>query len=227
MGTSLLIRVAIVDAQQIFCAGVQRVLEPFAEISVVGSASCVVDARALCERHRPDVLLLDGALPGALTLLGHLRERQPKLRVVMLGDRAEPALITAALDLGVRAYLLKTTTPLDLFHAVRAAASGMLTLAPEVVAAMRDANDRPEPFSAREQEVLDLLVQGRSNEAIAAALHVSRSTVKFHLSNVFTKLGVRTRAEAIARVYEGQLSPAPRPPSLQTSSRLPVRSVAV
>lgn len=208
------IRVVTADPQPIFRAGVRQILAAFPDIAVVGEASSSVDAFTLCERVRPDLLLIDCAMPGAFTLVARMRERRSEVRAVILTCCTEPAVVSRALQLGVAGYLLKLVEPFDLAQALRSAAGGLLTLAPEVAPLAAAELSPPEPgpdrLSPREQAVLDLLLLGLSNQAMAAQLHLSCATIKYHLRNIYDKLGVHTRAEALALFYS-QRQDGPEP----------------
>ncbi|HMQ35322.1 MAG TPA: response regulator transcription factor [Chloroflexaceae bacterium] len=215
MGTTSTIRLVTVDAQAIFRAGIRQICAAFPDIVVAGEASRAADALGLCERLRPDLLLLDGTLPGGLSLLAQLREHHGAVRALMLADRVDETVLRRALQLGVAGYLLKQIEAFDLVQALRSAAGGLLTLAPEVAALALGRGDQPEcdldQLSEREQTVLSLLLHGMANDAIAARLRVSRATVKFHLRNIYSKLGVRSRTEALAVVYGQRRAPVARP----------------
>jgi DNA-binding NarL/FixJ family response regulator len=212
MSSASAIRIVTVDAQAIFRAGVRQICSAFPDIAVVGEAGRSADALVLCERLQPDLILLDGALPGCLSLIAQLRESHREIGVVILVDRVDEALLRRALQHNVVGYLLKQIDVFDLIQAVRSAAGGLLTLAPEAATVALARSGQPEceqdALSEREQAVLALLLHGISNDDIAARLRVSCSTVKFHLRNIYSKLGVRSRAEALAVVY-GQRRIAP------------------
>ncbi len=214
MGAHSTIRLVTVDAQAIFRAGIRQICAAFPDIIVAGEAGRAADALGLCERLRPDLLLLDGGLPGGLSLIAQLREHHPAVRVLILADRLDEAALRRALQLGVAGYLLKQIEAFDLVQALRSAAGGLLTLAPEAAALVLGQAEQPEcdldALSEREQMVLALLLHGLSNDAIAARLRVSRATVKFHLRNIYSKLGVRSRTEALAVVYSQRRAPAAR-----------------
>lgn len=205
MSTAPTIRVATVDTQAIFRAGIRHICAAFPDIEVVAEADRCSDALPLCERFRPSLMLLDGTLPDALSLLAQLRHDDYGVAVVILVDQVDGALLRRALQLGVAGYLLKQINAFDLIQAIRSAAGGFLTLAPEV-AAVALGKENPTMFdqdtlSDREQAVLALLLHGMSNNAIATRLQISTSTVKFHLRNIYDKLGVHSRAEALAVIY--------------------------
>jgi DNA-binding NarL/FixJ family response regulator len=198
------ISVVVADDQPIYIAGVRYLLASLPDIVVAGEACSSVDSFTVVERVRPNVLLLSGAMPGALSLIAQLRERCPSTQTIMLAERVDATVIERALQLGVTGYLLKHVGGFDLAQAIRAAASSLLMMAPEIAAvayATRTAGPGMDELSEREQAVLQLLVRGMANETIARELCISRSTVKFHLGNIYAKFGVRSRGAAIAVVY--------------------------
>lgn len=209
------LRLVTVDAQAIFRAGIKQICAAVPDMMVAGEASRGADALVLCERLRPDLLLLDGALPGGLSLLAQLRERHGGVRVLLLANQIDESLLRHALQLGVVGYLLKHIEAFELVQAIRSAASGLLTLTPEAAALVRaragQSELEPDVLSKREQAVLHLLLQGLTNSAIAAMLHISRATVKYHLRNIYSKLDVGSRTEALALVYWQRQAPVLRP----------------
>lgn len=213
MGKTGIIRLISADAQAIFRAGIRQICSTFPDIEFVGEASRSADVLTLCERLCPDLVLLDGALPGALSLIAQMRQQCPSVGIMVLVDRVDETLLRRGLQLGVVGYLLKQVDAFDLVQAIRSAAGGLLTIDPEIAALAIVAQDGmdidQEALSDREQAVLNLLLQGISNNAIAGRLRISPSTVKFHLRNIYSKLGVRSRAEALAVIY-GQQRPATR-----------------
>ncbi|NTU78394.1 MAG: response regulator transcription factor [Chloroflexales bacterium] len=216
MSTAPAIRVVTVDDQAIFRAGIKQICSAAPDITVAGEAARCGDALVLCDRLRPDLLLLDGALPGALSLIAQLREHHHDVGVLILADRVDETLLRRGLQLGIMGYVLKQVEAFDLIQAIRGAAGGLLTLTPEVATFALSRPEQPEPaqdmLSEREQAVLSLLLHGMSNNTIAARLRVSRATVKFHLRNIYSKLGVCSRTEALAVVY-GQRRAAVASPS--------------
>jgi NarL family two-component system response regulator LiaR len=230
MRTAPTVRLIIAHDQPIFRAGIVQICSRLPGIIVAGEAGRSADALGLCDRLRPDILLLDGALPGALSLIAQLRETCPSVGVVVLADRVDEHLLQRALQHGAVGYLLKHIDAFDLIQAIRSASGGLLTLAPEAAAVVLNSFDQPkhEPdqLSEREQCVLALLLNGLSNDTIADNLQVSRSTVKFHLRNIYSKLGVRSRAEALALVY-GQHRPARGQASDAPTELHPRRALAV
>jgi len=225
MGKTGVIRLISADAQAIFRAGIRQICSAVPDIEFVGEASRSADVLTLCERMRPDLVLLEGALPGALSLIAQMRQQCPAVGIMVLVDRVDETLLRRGLQLGVVGYLLKQIDVFDLVQAIRSAANGLLTIDPEIAALAVGAEDGrdidQESLSDREQAVLSLLLQGFSNNDIAARLQISPSTVKFHLRNIYSKLDVRSRAEALAVIY-GQQRAATRP-APETQAEMPRR----
>jgi NarL family two-component system response regulator LiaR len=138
-----------------------------------------------------------------------IREKHPHVQVIALTSFKEDNLVQGVLQAGAISYLLKNVTAAELAGAIRAAHAGRPTLAPEATAALIHVATQPqEPdyaLTSREQEVLDLMAQGLSNPEIAEKLVVSRSTIKFHVSSILSKLGVNGRTEAVALAMQKNL----------------------
>lgn len=199
------IRIVTIDDQAVYRAGIRHTFAQYADLALVGEAGCSSEALAVCVRQQPDLLLCNAALPGGMALLATLRARCPATKIVVLTEQVDRVLLNRAFQLGVSGYLLKDMDPAELVQGVRSAVRGLLTMAAGVIEAVRQSNEQSDTaaddLSPREQSVLSLLLRGLSNDAIAARLHISCATVKFHLRNIYGKLGVRTRAEAISVAY--------------------------
>lgn len=210
------IRVVVVDDQAIIRDGLVTVLGLLPDVEVVGAAADGAEAVALAVAERPDVVLMDLRMPvlDGVGATERISRDAPGAAVLVLTTFADDESIVAALRAGARGFLTKDAGRAELAAAVRAVARGQSTFAPEVGArivgsltsapAPRPA-DRPDALVARfpaltrrEAEVLGLVADGLSNGEIASALFVGGSTVKTHINAIFAKLGVRSRAQAIA-----------------------------
>jgi NarL family two-component system response regulator LiaR len=204
------IRVLVVDDHAVVRGGLRLFLLAFDDLELVGEANSGEKALAQCAELRPDVALMDLVMPGmgGVEAIRLLRERHPHVQVIALTSFPEDELVQAALRAGAISYLLKTISAGDLAAAIRAAAAGQPTLAPEATQALlRQAGPPPlgHDLTERERQVLALLVQGLSNADIAARLVVSESTAKFHVSNILAKLHAGSRAEAVAIALQNGL----------------------
>ncbi len=205
------IRVLIVDDHAMVRRGLAAFLRAKPDLLLVGEAANGGEALTLCEQLRPDVVLMDLMMPGlsGAEATRLIRGRWPEIRVIALTSFGEKELVREALAAGALSYLLKNVSAEDLAEAIRAAGAGHSTLAAEAVQALiQTAPVEPAvgaDLTAREREVLGLLVQGMTNPEIAARLVVSRATAKAHVSNVLSKLGAANRAEAVALALRGKL----------------------
>jgi NarL family two-component system response regulator LiaR len=207
------VRVLIVDDHDMVRQGLTAFLHVFDDLELAGEAENGAVAVQRCADVQPDVVLMDLMMPvmdGAAATRA-IRERFPAVQVIALTSFQEEGLVQRALQAGAIGYLLKNVSADELARAIRAAHAGRPTLAPEAAHDLvRAATRGPVPghdLTAREREVLRLMASGLSNAEIAAHLVLSRSTIKFHVSNILSKLGVTRRAEAIALAIQHHLAP--------------------
>lgn len=209
MNAPRLIRVLIVDDHPLAHAGARHFLNALPDMELVGEAAGGHEAIELCERVRPDVVLMDVAMPemDGIAATRALKARFPAMKILMLTSFSEGDTVQQAMRAGASGFLLKNLTGVELASAIRSAYAGHTTMAPEATEALVQAAREPAylELTEREREVLALMADGLSNAQIAERLTVSPATVKFHIGGIFSKLGVASRAEAIALAYKRRL----------------------
>jgi DNA-binding NarL/FixJ family response regulator len=211
------IRVVIADDQELVRSGFAMILEAQPDIEVVAEASDGAEAVAAVHEHRPDVVLLDIRMPNLDGIeAARIICAQTDCRAIMLTTFDRDDYVYDALYGGASAFLLKDVRRDDLVQAIRVVAAGESLLAPTVTRRLisdltarrprpaREANGLGE-LTARERETLTLLARGLSNAEIAVTMVVSEHTVKTHVSNVLSKLGLRDRVQAVITAYESGL----------------------
>jgi two-component system, NarL family, response regulator LiaR len=205
------IRVMLVDDHTMVRRGLATMLSVFDDLQLAGEAESGEAAIRLCAEIIPDVILMDMAMPlmdGAMATHA-IRQQFPHVQVLALTSFREGDRVRKALDAGAIGYLLKDVTADELVRAIRAAHAGRATLSPEATQALVEASNQPPApgldLTGREREVLGLMIEGLSNTQIAGRLTVSPSTIKSHVSNVLSKLGVASRTEAVALALRNRL----------------------
>jgi len=204
------IRILIADDHLIVREGLRLLLETAADLELVGEARDGAEAIDLARRERPDVVLMDLRMPGVdgIEAIAHVRSEDSPPAVVILTTYDDETLIRRGLRAGALSYLLKDTDRATLIETIRAAARGETLLKPEVLARLLGSGEarRAAPSSLadaielteREREVLAAAARGERSKEIADRLSISERTVKAHLTNVYNKLGVDSRAAAVA-----------------------------
>lgn len=215
---SELIRIIIADDHQVVRQGIRMTLETDPQNQVIAEASNGEEAIALAKQHRPDVIMLDIQMPimDGIETLRRLQTELPELPVIILTTFPEERLITEALSAGAKGFLLKDARAADLLAGVRAAHRGEALLSPAVtrhIAALtsrqpsRSENENGPTINERERDVLLLISQGARNKEIATQLQITVSTVEKHVANIFNKLTVSNRAEAVRTAIDFGLLP--------------------
>ena len=206
-----MIRVLIVDDHYVVRSGLSAFLLSHDDMELVGMATNGEEALRLCTEHHPDVVLMDLVMPvmDGPTSTRRIRAEHPQTQVIALTSFPEEDKVDLALRAGAIGYLLKTAEPDELATAIRDAYQGRAKLAPEAAQAlihMHTAEPRPgHDFTEREREILALMVDGLTNNAIAHRLSISPSTAKFHVSNILSKLGTASRTEAVSLALQQRL----------------------
>lgn len=205
------IRVMCVDDHELLRKGIRFSLLSVEDIELVGEASDSGKALQLCEDLQPDVVLMDMRMTGEMDGIAAtqtIRELFPQIQVLVLSSFHDRELVQGAMQAGAIGYLVKGGSSQELQDAIRTAYAKRPTLAPEAVEALiqpRESKQKSQvELTEREVEILALLVEGLSNAQIAEKLFLSVAAVKYHVSNILSKLGAanRTEAAAIARQYE-------------------------
>lgn len=205
------IRVLLVDDHVVVRSGLGAVLMANDDLTLVGEAGNGEAAVHMCERLQPDVVLMDLMMPvmDGVTATKIIRERWLDINVIVLTSFKEKDLVEGALKAGAISYLLKTVSAEELTSAIRSAVVGQSRLSPEATQVLVQGIKEPKTtnydLTDREKEILVLMVEGLPNSEIANRLVVSQSTVKFHVSNVLSKLGVTSRTEAVALALKHNL----------------------
>ena len=204
------LRVVIADDEPVVRAGVRMILESDTGIEVVGEAGDGREAVALARQHTPDVVLMDIRMPVLDGIAATREVTRLGAHVLVLTTYDSDENLVAAMRAGAGGFVLKTSHPQDLVHAVHVVARGDALLEPAISRRLIERHLRPAPtppawadqLTEREHEVLGLIAQGRSNAEICADLYLSEGTVKSHVASILAKLRVRDRLQAVVLAYE-------------------------
>jgi DNA-binding NarL/FixJ family response regulator len=198
--------VLIADDHPLILAGIRRTLERSDDIEVIGEAVSGPQVLSMIERRRPDVVLLDLHMPGVVgaDCVAAIRRDWPGVKTIVLSANEDRDSIDGALEAGASAYIVKSVQPADLPSVIRQVAGGVIFHAPARAAAGAPAPNasRSPVLTEREQTILAAVASGKTTSAISKELWVSEHTIKFHLTNIYRKLGVSNRAAAVRYALE-------------------------
>ncbi len=201
------IQILLADDHKIVRQGTRQLLEQFEDLSVVAETSNGEEALRLCGQLRPHVVVMDIHMPGmnGLEATRAIRSQFPDTQVVILSGYDDDRYVFPSLDAGAAGYVLKTASGEDLANAIRAVSRGDIVLDRQISAKVRSRLAQPrrngtaaEGLTERETDVLRAVAQGKSNKEIGELLNITTNTVQVHLRNIFGKLGVSDRTEAVA-----------------------------
>ena len=217
MGKRENIRVLSVDDHELMRRGIRFSLLSVEDIELVAEAQSGEEALSLCDEVGPDVVLMDMYLTGSMDGIATtraIRERCPQVQVLALSSFFEKGLVQGAMQAGAIGYLVKGVSGAELAEAIRAAYAGRPTLTSEAVEVLiepnRSQSQLGNDLTERELEVLAVLVEGLSNAEIADRMYLSVAAVKYHVSNILSKLGASNRTEAVVLAMEHNLVPKSR-----------------
>jgi two-component system, NarL family, nitrate/nitrite response regulator NarL len=203
------IKVLIADDHPLIVAGIRRTLEHYEDIEVIGEARTGPELLTLVERRRPDLVLTDLGMPGVegCQCIETIRERWPGVKVVVLSASDSRATIDSALRAGANAYIVKSAEAVDVASVLRQAFNSAVYHAPVYAPRFHQVSDEPTApqLTDRERSILSAVAAGLTTAAISRDLWVSEHTVKFHLTNIYRKLGVSNRAGAVRYAFEHDL----------------------
>jgi NarL family two-component system response regulator LiaR len=206
------IKILLVDDHTVVRSGLSKFLMVNKDMKLVGEASDGEEALQKVSLYKPDIVLMDLMMPGmdGITATREIKKKYPQVKVIALTSFAEQNMVQGALQAGAIGYLQKNVTAKELGHAIRAACEGKMTLSSEATQVLANSVAQPqiagEQLTDRERDVLKCMVEGLNNNEIAEKLVVSLGTVKFHISNIFHKLGVDSRVEAVKLAIEQKLA---------------------
>jgi DNA-binding NarL/FixJ family response regulator len=197
-------RVLIADDHRLMLDGIRRALEDDGGFDIVAETMNGTQVLPLVSRTKPDLVLLDVRMPNmdGLACLDEIRRRHPDIKVVMLSASTSQEMVETALRRGAAAYIVKSIDPSDLASTLRQAIDGNVFSAYGVGDASDSSSAKAAGLTDREISILKALARGSSNEQIAKEFWVAQQTVKFHLTNIYRKLGVKNRTEAIRHAYK-------------------------
>lgn len=206
------LKVMIVEDHPLMQAGIKKALEKCSDIQIVGEASTGKRATEVASYAHPDIIIMDVKLPDSdgIATMKSIRLRCKSTKVLMFSGFDDEHYVIRALENGANGYLLKNVGAVELADAVRQVASGLSPISPQltgkVIPMARQKAQICDRLTPREKEVWQLLSNGASNAEISKQIFVSESTVKFHIRNIFHKLGVKNRVEAAKLAYRSTVA---------------------
>ena len=192
-------KVLLVDDHALVRRGFRRMLEDEPSFQVVGEASDGLEAVQLAEQLRPEVIVMDCALPqiNGIEASRRILARQPEVAILMLSMHSEDTLVRQAMEAGAKGYVLKNAMDLDLVSAIKKVAEGKTVLDPQITRSGNLKGERDAGLTPRELEILQHIVAGKSNKEIASELNLSVNTVSVHRANIMDALGMHKTAELV------------------------------
>jgi len=205
------IRILLVDDHAVVRSGLSKFLLVNKDMELAAEASDGAEAVKLAGLRKPDVILMDLLMPGmdGITATREIHQKYPKIKVIALTSFSEQNMVQGALQAGAIGFLQKNVTAAELGNAIRSAYAGRMILSPEAAQALADSATQSHlpgnELTEREREVLKCMAEGLNNNEIAEKLVISLGTVKFHISNIFQKLGAGSRVEAVKMAIEQKM----------------------
>jgi two-component system, NarL family, response regulator LiaR len=205
------IRILLVDDHAVVRSGLSKFLMVNKDMELVAEACDGLEAIQMTNAHKPDVILMDLMMPGmdGINATREILQKFPQVKIIALTSFSEQNMVQGALQAGAIGYLQKNVTAAELGNAIRSAYAGRMTLSPEAAQALAQSVTQAHlpgnELTERERDVLHSMVEGLNNNEIAVKLVVSLGTVKFHISNIFQKLGVGNRVEAVKLAIEQKM----------------------
>jgi len=205
------ITVLLVDDHSLVRRGFRRMLEDEADMEVVGEAGDGEESVRLAKQLKPQVVVMDCALPGmnGLQATRQILEKSPETAVLVLSMHSENTWVRRAIDAGAKGYILKDALDLELGSAIRKIAAGETVFDPKVEQRTNLRGERNAALTPRELEVLQMIVDGKSNKEIATALELSANTVAVHRANIMNTLGIHKTAELVVYAIRAGLVNVP------------------
>ena len=205
------IKVIIVDDHTVVRSGLGAVLDTSEGMELIGEAADGEEAVRICERLQPDVVLMDLQMPkmDGVEATRIIHERWPQIHIIALTSYKEKEYVEGVLKAGATSYLLKNVSANELVSAINKVVLDQPSLSPEAAQVLiQTVNEPLQPgtdLTDREREILALMVEGKSNSEISKSIFITQATVKYHVSNILSKLGVTSRTEAVVIAIKNNL----------------------